>query len=45
MKRIVSSIAFGILITFGAIAQEKQIFPSGDTRENFKFGFKAGVKS
>ena len=43
MKRIASSIAFGILISFGAIAQDKQIFASGDTRENFKFGFKAGV--
>lgn len=42
MKKIVSSIAFGILISFGAIAQDKQFFPSGDTRENFKFGFKAG---
>ena len=43
MKRIVSSIAFGILISFGGFAQDKQISPSGDTRENFKFGFKAGV--
>ena len=43
MKRIVSSVAFGILISFGALAQDKQISPSGDTRENFKFGFKAGL--
>lgn len=43
MKRIVSSIAFGILISFGGFAQDKQISPSGDTRENFKFGFKAGL--
>jgi hypothetical protein len=43
MKKVVSTIALGILISFGALAQEKQISPSGDTRENFKFGFKAGA--
>ena len=43
MKKIVSTIALGILISFGALAQEKRISPSGDTRENFKFGFKAGA--
>jgi hypothetical protein len=38
------AIAFSILVTSTGTAQEsKTIKPSGDTRENFKFGFKAGV--
>lgn len=43
MKKVVSTIALGIMISFGAFAQERLISPSGDTRENFKFGFKAGA--
>jgi len=38
------AIAFSILITSTGSAQESRtITPSGDTRENFKFGFKAGA--
>jgi hypothetical protein len=43
MKKVVSTIALGILISFGALAQNKVFTPSGDTRQNFKFGFRAGI--
>jgi len=43
MKKVASTIALGILFSFGTFAQQKTISPSGDTRENFKFGFKAGA--